>query len=218
MSYETMKTDLECLSELKHEYLRMIKEETAKGCLNINTTEMGEVVDIVKDFAETERNCLEAMYYKTVTEAMEAKDYDPMEPAERLGYNNYHYNNGRFAMKNTGHSVGYRPYLDQEPYVDEYLNNPNFKENMRMGYPMNDMSIMYNNSSRYGRVYDGYRNAKRHYTEHKSNSDKMEMEKYSKEYLEDTIDALKEMWADGDPEHRKRIKEHLTQLINTMTV
>ena len=32
---------------------------------------------------------------------------------------------------------GFRPFLDQEPYIDAYLNDPNFEENMkhgRMGY------------------------------------------------------------------------------------
>ncbi len=37
----------------------------------VNTHEMGEVIDMIKDIAEIKRNHYEASYYKSVVEAME---------------------------------------------------------------------------------------------------------------------------------------------------
>lgn len=42
----------------------------------VDTHEMGEVMDMIKDIAEIERNHYEACYYKSVVEAMENRSTD----------------------------------------------------------------------------------------------------------------------------------------------
>lgn len=218
--------NLDKICKLKEKYTEWFEMASAKGPESIDAKEAGEVADIIKDLAEAERNCREACYYKTVTEAMEEHDDGEYE---RYGYNPSHYASGRFAPKGRGMRYGYRPYLDTEPYIESYLHDPDFKDKMRMGYRENsgDYSSGYGaignnskgyNSSRHGNVYDGYRNAKRYYTETKSMNDKMEMEKYSKEYLTDVLEALKEMWVDAETPHKQQMKDSLTKFVGTLTV
>lgn len=92
-----------------------------------DTKELGEVADIIKDLAAAEKYCYESCYYKTVIEAMEKGDDD------RYGYSTP---KGNYRMSGR---MGYKPYMDQEPYVDAYLNDPNFRDRMydkpnRYGY------------------------------------------------------------------------------------
>lgn len=51
-----------------------LKQEVDKNMEHLDTHEAYEVVDIIKDLAETERNYYEAWYYKTVTDAMHNKE------------------------------------------------------------------------------------------------------------------------------------------------
>ena len=70
------------------------------GIENIDTSEMGQVVDMMKDLAE-------AMYYRELTKAMQEFDAeDVMEMIDRYGdgrkfYDHYRYADGRFAPKRT---------------------------------------------------------------------------------------------------------------------
>lgn len=91
-----------------------------------DTKEVGEVVDMIKDLAEAEKYCYEACYYKSVIEAMEEGEDD------RYGYSRPRTN---YRMSGSGH-MGYKPMIDQEPYIDGYLHDPNFKDRMyeRYGY------------------------------------------------------------------------------------
>lgn len=91
------------LNELKHTLIDAAKMEAAKGIENINTEEMGAVVDMIKDLAEAEESCMEACYYETVTEAMTEAD-----GGERMGYDRWRYASGRFAPKGRG-TYGYTP-------------------------------------------------------------------------------------------------------------
>lgn len=63
------------IGELKTELVDCLKSEFAKGLSCIDTKEAGEVTDMIKDLAETERNCYEACYYKSIVEAMEDARY-----------------------------------------------------------------------------------------------------------------------------------------------
>ena len=81
-----------------HDMIEKISEcakcEFDKGIECIDTQEMGEVVDMMKDLSE-------AMYYRTLTNAMNDLDpYETMEMFERYGDGRRHYDN-------------YRSYLNQ---------------------------------------------------------------------------------------------------------
>lgn len=187
----------ECLTEKFHSQIQ-------NGIDQVDTEEAYKVADIIKDLAETVRNTYEGEYYKTVIEAMEEGN----EP-ERLGY--------------SPRKMMYRPYLDQEPYIENYLNDPDFTEKMRMGYTgegrdMREANrMMRHETSRYGNAYNNYRIAKKHYTATNSQEDKKEMDMYSNEHLADVVASIREMWGDADPAMRQRIKKDLTKLMEDMT-
>lgn len=58
------------LNKLKYDLLDAAREEMAKGKERVNTEELGEVIDMIKDLAEAEKCCMEAAYYENVVEAM----------------------------------------------------------------------------------------------------------------------------------------------------
>lgn len=117
------------LADMKERLISCVKMELAKGLENVDTAEAGQVVDMIKDIAQCEKYCWEAEYYRTVVEAMEEEEDDE---SERMGYTRRpkaRYDANKYA----------RPYKDQMPYIDGYLNDSNFRENMRMGYDHHDL-------------------------------------------------------------------------------
>lgn len=119
------------LNELKHDLVDAVKMEVAKGLESIDTEEMGAVVDMIKDLASAEKNCMEACYYESVIEAMGDSDN------ERAGYDRWRYASGRFAPKGRG-KYGYMPPETGDRTMP--VNNPNIRygytPNERMGHDM----------------------------------------------------------------------------------
>lgn len=207
------------ISEMKETLTCWVKMEIAKGAPCCNTEELGEVIDMIKDLAEAEKSCYEACYYKSVTKAME--EYDEEEDEEgRMGYNSRRYASGRYAPAGRGH-MGYR--VGNWPYMDS------LDDNMRMGYRENyngdsSSSSSGNNRSgyiegedpRYGRAYNEYKNARRHYTSTNSQADKDEMNRHADEHVMDTLASLRDIYKSAEPEQKKRMKADLTKLVAEM--
>ena len=73
------------VKELKEKLLDCLKGEmSSKGAAGMDTKEAGEVVDMIKDLAETEKLCMEALYFQKVVEAMTS--YDEPRYGEPMGY------------------------------------------------------------------------------------------------------------------------------------
>ena len=68
----------------------------------------------------------------------------------------------------------------------------------------------------YGKSYNRFRKAKRHYTKTHSEADKQKMKDASNQHMVETVATLREMWDDADPDLRKRMKADLTNLMATM--
>jgi len=109
-------------------------EEACKNKEAINTEEMGEVVDMVKDLAEAE-------YYARIAKAMEEADKEDEEEAkyimkkmkeeygdeegERRFYDDYRYKgSGRFAPKGRGSYMPRRGYEEMPYMVMPQVHNP----------------------------------------------------------------------------------------------
>lgn len=182
---EEMISEMSDIKEIKKTLISWLKEEVHCGKDKFDVCSSGAVTDMIKDLAETSKECYESLYYKTVIEAMnEGEDEDV------YGYNHRHMGNGQFAKSGRGHVVsGYKPYVDQEPYIDAYLHDPNKK-----GHTDGDM-------------FDNYMKARRHYHDTKSPEAKDEMETHSMMYMQDTLRNLKAMWNDADPMLKKKMKE-----------
>lgn len=221
---------------IKETLMSWVKEEVAKGngCDGCHVESTGAVVDMIKDLAETEKECAEALYYNVVTQAM--LDGEDPSYGGSMGYNHRHLNNGQFASAGRGHMVsgshhsgsyGYtRPYVDQEPYIDAYLHDPNFIHKMtmpNMGYGNgrttgeHNMSGRSNSGSRYGESYDRYSDARRHYTESRTPEDKEAMNRHAMEHVDRVIESVQEMWESSDDMAlKKRIADEMSKFISQM--
>lgn len=233
----------EKIKALKEKLFECFKSEVdTKGFECMDVKEAGEVIDMIKDLAETEKNCMEAIYYQKVTEAMVSYD-EPRygESANMMGYNRNRYkSSGRYAPSGMGTRMGFMPphvpYLkyDGDMYPEDYMNeaimgytdnqggnrmNTSQGQNMR-GSGSRNMNMGYTDDMqldpRYGLAYNEYRKGRRHYTETKSPSDKKEMETHAEEHVRDTIATIRDIWSDADPSLKKRMKEDFTKLVSEM--
>ena len=216
MHVEKIHKMIECLTE-------KALCELEKGTENVDTCEMGQVVDMIKDLNEAE---YKAVIVKAMKKADEEKEeYDKMlirelkeeygEDAGRRFYDHYRYADGRFAPKGRGtYRRGYEepPYWHMTPerYHDMEYSRDMDKENGRMYYT----EPMYTESR--------YESAKRAYTEskelHKGNEPKdkeakmRELEKYMKEMSDDLLNLMKGM----SQEEMNMAKSKLSVLVSKM--
>ena len=204
MHIERMHKMIECLTE-------KALCELEKGTENVDTCEMGQVVDMIKDLNEAE-------YKAVIVKAMKKADEEKEEYGEDAGrryYDHYRYADGRFAPKGRGtYRRGYEepPYWHMTPerYHDMEYSRDMDKENGRMYYT----EPMYTESR--------YESAKRAYTEskelHKGNDpqDKeakmRELEKYMKEMSDDLLNLMKGM----SQEEMNMAKSKLSVLVSKM--
>lgn len=196
---------LQTISSGKCKLVKAMDREFDKGVQAMDSVELGRVADIIKDLSEAE-------YYCTVVEAMRRGE----EPTYGypMGYNpnrgdDGRYTDGRGRENGSNMRMGYRPFMDPQPYVDAYMHDPMFSERMHGSDRGEDR--------RYGDSYNKYRQARRGYSTTGSAEDKMRMEEHATEHLHDTVATLKEIHANASPEMRKRLKSELTALANSMT-
>lgn len=204
---EEMMTEMAEMKEIKKTLTSWLKSEVDAGKEYFDTKTCGDVSDIIKDMAEASKECYEALYYKTIIDAMTSKDHN-----ENYGYNHRHMANGQFAGVGKGHIVsGYRPFVDKEPYLDAYLYDPNFEERIKhhdsMGYESSNSRSWNMERTKHGEIFDNYRRARRNYHDSRSTSDKEEMDTHHMMYMQDTLKNLKAMWAEADPMLKKKMKE-----------
>lgn len=201
----------------------VVGAEIAKGIMSpeVCGEAVGQITDMIKDLEEGEKNHYEACYYKLVCAAMMGSEPEFNDEERRMmGYNHRHLNNGEFASAGRGHMVyGYpmHPDMRRMEYTQNYMDDPKrFEEEMkhhRSGYTTSDMSPEY---ARHGEDYDGYRRARRHYTDSKSPEAKEEMNSRTKMYVGNIVHNLREMWDTADPTLRKEMKDDLSKLLGDM--
>ena len=203
-----------------HEMIEKLSEaaecEFSKGIENVDTCEMGKVVDMMKDLSE-------AMYYRTLTKAMQESDTEEiMEMFDKYGddgkryYDMWRYKSGRFAPKGRGTRRGYEepPYYHMTP--DQYKeHDPEYWRDL----DRKDGKMYYTEpttmESRYDKAKRGYEESKMTHKEntpeHKQAKMK-DLEAYLKELSEDVTKLL----SDATPEERALVRgkmQALTQKI-----
>ena len=223
------------IKELKEKLVDCFKGElSSKGAAGMDAQEAGEVVDMIKDLAETEKYCMEALYFQKVVEAMTS--YDEPRYGESMGYNNNRYASGRYAPSGTGNrTMGYMPMPMDMSWDGAYgytgsgsgnggtggrsggNNVGNSSSNSgRSGYFMPDGNM--SEEMPYGRAYNEFKRRRKYYTETKSPEDKREMEMNAEEHINMVIVTLRDIWKDADTPLKKRMKDALTELMKDMTV
>lgn len=193
--------EIKDICDLKKKLIDLTKSKFNMGLEQVDTKEAGDVIDMIKDLAEAEEKCVKACYYKTIIEAM--------EDDSRYGYNRHRDSQGRFtsgyhegAADALGyHNGGMRNY--------DYRSEPMMKTMQeRFGYtPVQEAE---NNLNR-------WRNARRHYQETRSKSDKEEMDMHAKAHLAEAMATLKEVMSNSDPDLQRKMKNDLTNLINDIS-
>ena len=184
-----------------HEMIEKLSEcacaELSSGIENVNTCEMGQVIDMIKDLADAE-------YHARISKAMEEADED-----DRRYYDEYRYKSGRFAPKGHGMRRGYNetPYWHMTPemYHDWDPDRDMDRDKHGRMYYTEPKS-----SSRYDMARRGYTDAR---DTHKDKDTKMhELESYMTELGKDVSDLISGM----SPEERTLAKSKLATLINKM--
>ena len=194
--------------ELLMQMISVFKKQVDSGIENIDTEEAYKVADIVKDLSETYKNISKALYYETVSVAME--DYEEPEegdPEEQRYYTRMMRDSrGRFTRKRY-HDMG----MGRRTQYDDMKDYSNYDPDRdmdrgthgRMYYTDHDMS--YNRDMREG---------------HNGMSRKTYMENPNKENLEKHIDDIavdvKGLMTTMKPEDKIMVKNKLINLANAM--
>lgn len=214
--------DLKCLKE---RFVQIVFAQLDCGIEKVDTHELGEVVDMIKDLAHAEKNCMETEYYMQVCEAMNMYKDDPevlMHLSNIMGYNPNRSVTGRYDSRGGDHTVpGWRsgyPMDDRNKKVraEDDTKYPS-------GYPyypidggVDPNMAPYMNDTRHGKPYNDYKMWKRNYTTSKSQADKNEMDKHAIEHVEDTIETMREIWKESDPELKRKMKTDMSKLLSEM--
>lgn len=214
----------EDICELKKRLIKIVESEfNTSDISSIDAKELGEVVDMIKDFAEAEKYCQEACYYQSIVEAMD----DAKEEERRMGYsprtrmrmvNKYLWDDDDYRMPNPemrSMRMGYPSRSDssRDGSMDRSRDSMGcFTSSGRSGYDGYDED----RDDRYGRAYNEFRKARRHYTETKSMADKQMMDEHANEHLADSMQTLKEIWEASDPTLRKKMKADLQKFSNDL--
>ena len=221
--------NIHCMIEKLSE---VAKCEVDKGIEMVDTKEMGEVVDIIKDLAEAE-------YYAKISKAMDeseyGEDYDYMGAYDdmRKGYRGQPRDSrGRYMSRRGRNRRGYETPMGYEMTPEMYkTHDPEYWRDMdreefgRMYYTDNAnggsmatrnqggnysggmMSGRDNREGRSGMSRRGYMEAKEM---GKEKGEKMkELEKYMKELSEDVT----EMIGDASPEEKAMLKSKMQTLL-----
>lgn len=185
--------DYSKLCEMKKTLCCWVEQQIAQGPERINAQELGEAVDMIKDFAEAEKACYEACYYKAVVEAMEEYEENP-----RMGYNPNRNRKGQYSDVRHPITSEDRMGYDGQPY-----------EHMMRDVDRDAHDV-------YGKEFSRYRQAKRHYTETHSEAEHQKMKEHANHHIMEAVTTLKEIWSEADPDLRQKMKNDLGKLMGEL--
>ena len=203
---------VECLTE-------KTLSELDKGIENVNTEEMSEAVDMIKDLCEAEYKAVIVKSMKKADEEEEEYNKELLralkdeygEEGGRRYYDEYRYKTtGRFAPKGKGSYVGRRGY-EEPPYSHMYPERDMDREYGRMYYT--EPTATHTSES-------GYDRAKRMYTEtkemHKANTpeDKEHKMKSLDSYTKELASDITGMVADMSAEEKNLLRTKLSTLVS----
>lgn len=117
------------LYQIKQHLVDFTHRKVTEGKLeSINSKELGELIDMVKDLAQAEESCAEARYYNSVADAMGAE-----KSGYSMGYN---------PQGNNQYTMGYTPSNSNGSNTNQYSMGYNsdlvssIKSTMRSANPM----------------------------------------------------------------------------------
>lgn len=224
MHIERMHKMIECLTE-------KALAEIENGLETVDTCEMGQVIDMIKDLNEAEYRAVIVKAMKEADEEEEEREKELLrvlkeeygEEGGRRYYDRYRYENGRFAPKGRGTRRGYEepPYWHMTPemYREMEHDRDMDRHSGRMYYTepkmASDGGMRDRREGKSGMSRRSYMESKEL---HKGNTPedkdaKMhDLERYMKELSEDMAELISDM----TPEERTMTKSKLSTLVSKM--
>lgn len=208
------KPELSEICQIEKDLISALKTTVSHGVFSkeVDGKELGDLVDMVKDMAETKRNCWEACYYETVVEAM--KEGEDEEGGRMPRGMEHMYKIMPPHWMNEG-PAGYIPSSrvpmnkDWNGLSYDYSNN----SGRRMNGDNDDQSQNRNRyRNPYGESYGEYEDARRHYTETRSPEDKRHMNEKAMEHVDNSMMTLREVWRNADPDVKKQVSSAISSL------
>ena len=234
-----LEMELEPIKEMCKPLEEAVKHELSRGIENVDTKELGEVVDMIKDLYEAKEKIVKTCYYKSVIEAMEEYDFEDEEDIMDEGRRGYRgqprsKTSGRYMSRGDGRRSnrgrrGYdEPMGDYEMTPEMYrMYSPEYyrdidKENLgRMFYSGGSSgggSRGYSQNESGNQQTSRSENARRGYVEakemHKGNSaeDKEVKKKELDKWMTEFSNDVKQMVSEMTPEEKTVLKTKLQNL------
>ena len=234
MAHETqigMKIEEETkdIKRLCEKLMDSIKHEFEKDMKSVNTEEMGEAIDMIKDLYEAKKCIVEACYYKKILEAMEESEYgEDYDWQGRMGYRGQPRDSmGRYTRRGGRGRRGYEePMMYDEMYPMEQYRDMDMGSG-RMYFADSSGSQGggrsqsggqgggsrggRGGSSRYGFAYDQYMEKRDQHSKSspEENSKRIEL---LNDFIEDLEDMAKTVVRDMSPEEKQVWKIKLNKL------
>lgn len=218
-----------------------INHELDKGIEQVNTEELGEAVDMLKDLYEAKEKLVKACYYKQIMEAMEEHDFEDEEEIMDEGRRGYRGqprdSRGRYMSRGRGGRRGYEP--DMMMYDEDWEEMERMRDmdrNIgRMGYSGSGSSGGSSSGGMSGGSSGGSSSgntggqmssrmqrdgregrsgeARRGYMESKEmGKDKGEKMKELENYMKELSSDITEMIGDASPEEKTMMRTKLSTL------
>lgn len=185
-----------------------------KGLYSMDTCEAGQIIDMIKDLSQAEKDCMEKCYYESVVEAMDEYGFEnetEIENTGRAGYDTRRYASGRYAPKGHGHYSPVHGYTPMNAHMPMGYPRSQSGSRMRMGYPEGANSV-------YGKAYEEFDRSRRYYHESKDSNDKMIMNHHAEEHMKEVGETVRDIWSEADPEQKKKIKSDMSKLLAEMAI
>lgn len=210
-------------------------ELDAKG-VNADTAEMSSATDMIKDLCQAEMDCWKKCYYESIVKAMEEEDKkdelmlkmmieEHGEAEGRMGYDRWRNSKGRFADKGHGHETSMAMATGRHGYMDPYgpvwydqrFSDPESARSThepriptgRMGYTPDQQ--MPDRTGK-GQRYDMYDEHRRHFHETGDPEQKRLMSEKGREYVDEALGTVRDIFVDADPQMQQKMKEDLFRL------
>ena len=186
---------MERLESMKEALISCVESQIHGHLKEVDTKELGEAVDMIKDLSE-------AIYYCTITEAMEGKDY--REEPEHHG--TMYYNQRVLPMMEYyGPKGKERPMDGSSMTSSRGMKGPHDK---MTHMPYEDMSYEDMHDPREGR--SGMR--RKMYMENKNSKDKTKQMQELEAYMQELSTDLTEMIQDASPEEKQMLQQKISVL------
>lgn len=190
---------MEDLKKMQDCLIELAEEQIYSNLANVDAKELGEVIDMIKDISET-------IYYHTVTEAMESKDWEYKHDSTM------YYNPSSTEMHDLRHEGRHYPTMTRATKGErEYGGLTSgggdvshgghiYRDDMWYGNPMRD--------PKEGR--SGER--RKMYMDGKGRQDKSKQMQELDQYMQELANDMSEMIQDASPEEKQLLQQKIAVL------